>query len=201
MKVIIFDLGRVLVDYDHAQTLAGMAAISQVASDEIRSLTAGDIGHKFGVGEMSAREFHAYLVAQAGMDASFEAFIDAYAAGLARNEIALLYGRLLRLRPHHKIGILSNTNEAHVLWLRQHLPELQEFDSVIMSNEVGLAKPDAAIYELALAQLGAKAKQAIFVDDLSENVRAAQALGLAGIVHENWRKTTSQLEKWLMSAA
>ncbi|MEZ4659792.1 MAG: HAD family phosphatase [Caldilineaceae bacterium] len=201
MKAIIFDLGRVLIDYDHAQTLAGVAAISRVTVDEIRRLTAGDVGAKLGVGQMRAREFYDYLVKQAGVDANFDAFIHAYAAGIARNETALAYSRLLRLRPQLKVGVLSNTNEAHVLWLRQYLPELREFDNVIMSNEVGLAKPDAAIYELALAGLQAEAAQAIFIDDLAENVRGARALGMAGIVHENWRKTTAQLEKWLIGDA
>ncbi|MEZ4711045.1 MAG: HAD family phosphatase [Caldilineaceae bacterium] len=201
MKAIIFDLGRVLIDYDHVQTLAGVAAISQVTADEIRALTAGDVGAKLGIGQMRAREFYEYLVNHAGVDANFDAFINAYAAGIARNETALAYSRLLRLRPQHRVGILSNTNEAHVLWLRQHLPELSEFDSVIMSNEVGLAKPDAAIYELALARLDAEAGQTIFIDDLAENVRSARALGMAGIVHENWRKTTAQLEKWLIGPA
>lgn len=201
VKAIIFDLGRVLVEYDHAQTLAGVAAISRVSVDEIRSLITGDIGEKLGVGQMSAREFHEYLITHAGVDANFDAFVNAYAAGIARNEAALTYGRLLCLRPQQKVGILSNTNQAHVIWLRQHLPELDEFDRVIMSNEVGLAKPDAAIYELALTRLEAKAEQTIFIDDRAENVRGARSIGMTGIVHENWRKTTVQLEKWLMDVA
>jgi len=81
------------------------------------------------------------------------------------------------------VAVMSNTNAAHVLWLDEYLPELREFDLVMMSNEVGLIKPDPAIFETALELLNVAPQQAIFIDDIAENVEAARTLGLAGIVH------------------
>lgn len=199
MKAIIFDLGRVLVDYEHAHTLSGLAAICQLPVDKIRQLTSGETAEKMGVGHLSARKFHAYLTTHAGVQTDFDLFINAYAAGIVRNEMALTYARLLCLRADCRVGVVSNTNEAHVLWLRRQLPELGEFHTVIMSSEVGLVKPDPAIYRLALERLEASPEQSIFIDDLPENVQGARAVGMAGIVHENWRKTTALLEKWLVT--
>ena len=70
----------------------------------------------------------------------------------------------------------------------------------MMSNEVGLLKPDPAIFETALDLLGVLPQQAIFVDDIAENVEAARELGMAGIVHTTWEETCPQLEAWLANA-
>lgn len=80
-------------------------------------------------------------------------------------------------------------NDGHVLWLDEHVPELAEFDLVMMSNEVGLHKPDPEIFRLALELLAVEPAAALFIDDLAQNVAAAQALGLAGVVHTDWEIT------------
>jgi putative hydrolase of the HAD superfamily len=62
-------------------------------------------------------------------------------------------------------------------------------DAVILSCEVGYAKPDARIYRAALGRLGARPVDALFVDDTPGHVAAAQALGLAGHVHTDAAST------------
>ena len=52
------------------------------------------------------------------------------------------------------------------------------FDVVVVSYEVGLAKPDPRIFELCLSRLGVHAGEALFVDDRAENVAAAERLGM-----------------------
>ncbi|MGL4648121.1 MAG: HAD-IA family hydrolase, partial [Caldilineaceae bacterium] len=120
-----------------------------------------------------------------------------FCAGLARDERALAYAVALEARDGVLVGVISNTNAIHVAWLDEHVPELRTFDLVMMSNEIGLEKPDPAAYRLALELLDVRAEDAIFVDDLAENVLAAQALGLAGIIHRSWDETPELLESWL----
>jgi len=55
------------------------------------------------------------------------------------------------------------------------------FDDVVDSHEVGMRKPNRAIYELALNRLGVEAHRAAFLDDAQSNVDAALALGIHGI--------------------
>jgi len=69
------------------------------------------------------------------------------------------------------------------------------FDDLIFSAEVGLAKPDRRIYELALDRLRVQPTEAIFIDDVQTNVEAAQAIGLAGIRFENTAQTMAEIER------
>lgn len=197
MRAVIFDLGRVLIDYNHDASLDAVAALSQVTPVEIRALFQAIAGAT-GIGELDAEQIHRYFVEQAGVPDDFGRFIEAFGAGLTRNEAALSYAVELQQRPGVTVGVISNTNQAHILWLDAHLPELAQLDLVMMSSEVGMAKPDPAIYELALELLNLPAGQAIFVDDLTPNVIAAQGLGMAGIVHTSWETTRPALEAWLV---
>lgn len=197
MRAVIFDLGRVLIDYNHDASLDAVAALSQVTPVEIRALFQAIAGAT-GIGELDAEQIHRYFVEQAGVPDDFGRFIEAFGAGLTRNEAALSYAVELQQRPGVTVGVISNTNQAHILWLDAHLPELAQLDLVMMSSEVGMAKPDPAIYELALELLNLPAGQAIFVDDLTPNVIAAQGLGMAGIVHASWETTRPALEAWLV---
>jgi putative hydrolase of the HAD superfamily len=71
------------------------------------------------------------------------------------------------------------------------------FDDMLFSAEVGLAKPDRRIYELALDRLQARPAEAIFIDDVQENVEAAQAIGMAGIRFQSTAQTLAEIERYL----
>jgi putative hydrolase of the HAD superfamily len=68
------------------------------------------------------------------------------------------------------------------------------FDAVVISGEVGLRKPDPAIYALAARRLDLPPEQIVFVDDLRPNVRAAAAAGMVGVQHVDLESTVSELE-------
>ena len=146
---------------------------------------------------MDAEEFHALFCSHLGVTLPFADFITTFAAGIRRDEAAVAYALSLQQRPATTVAIISNTNAAHVLWLDEHLPELRAFDLVMMSNEVGLLKPDPAIFTTALELLDVLPAQAIFIDDIAENVEAARVLGIAGLVHHDWPETGPALERWL----
>lgn len=84
------------------------------------------------------------------------------------------------LRPRYKTGIISNA------WpgvRAVHAPHLngETFDTIVYSAEEGLAKPDPALYQRCLSRLGVAAKEAVFVDDVRENIDAARKLGMATV--------------------
>ena len=68
------------------------------------------------------------------------------------------------------------------------------FDTIVISGEVGLRKPDPAIYRLAAQRLGLPPGQVVFVDDLAPNVRAAAAVGMVGVHHTDVDTTADELE-------
>ena len=81
-----------------------------------------------------------------------------------------------------RTGILTNNvREFRELW-RSMLPYDELFDDIVDSHEVGLRKPNAAIYELALTRLNAVAGRSAFLDDVLSNVQAADRLGIFGVL-------------------
>jgi putative hydrolase of the HAD superfamily len=68
------------------------------------------------------------------------------------------------------------------------------FDGVVISSEVGLRKPDPAIFQHALDLLGLGPQECAFVDDIEHNVRAAADLGIAGVHHVDAAETVARLE-------
>lgn len=86
-----------------------------------------------------------------------------------------------RVRPGLKTGLLSNAWDGLREMLHTQIPVSDAFDVIVISAEEKIAKPDPRLYQLALTRLGVQADEAIFLDDLSENVDAARALGLIGI--------------------
>ncbi|MEI6085451.1 MAG: HAD family phosphatase, partial [Verrucomicrobiota bacterium] len=91
--------------------------------------------------------------------------------------------------------ILSNTNVIHADFFLERYPWINDFDGVILSHEVGLLKPAAAIYELAVKQTGVPAARVVFIDDLSANVQGARAAGLQAIHHQSPEQTRAELTK------
>lgn len=196
MKAVLFDLGRVLVHYDHARTRVGLASVCPPGADVAGLLQ--PVIEALGLGHMDGAGLYAHFCRTAQVTVSFEAFCSAFCAGIGRDEQALAWALALNARDGVQVGVISNTNALHVEWLDAHVPELRSLPLVLMSNEAGLQKPDPAIYRLALELLDVGAEDALFVDDLAENVQAAQALGMAGIVHSAWPATRGQIESWLL---
>lgn len=196
-KGVIFDVGRVLVHWNPAVVLASVAAISQVDAATLRQLLQA-VDQTLGTGQLSGDDFHRYLVAYAGVSPHWPDFYAAFCCGLRRNDVILAYATQLQ-REGVAVGVTSNTNHVHSVWLREHVPEFQAFNAVVFSSDVRLLKPDPAIYQLTLARLGRTAQQVLFVDDLIENVAAAQALGMAGVVHSRWEASRAAIDAWLRS--
>lgn len=78
--------------------------------------------------------------------------------------------------------------------LRDRIAEL--FDEVVLSCEVGCAKPDPRIYQLTLERLGVAPGQALFVDDVSDNVEAAESVGMQGHLHRNTTDTAERIGRF-----
>lgn len=85
---------------------------------------------------------------------------------------------LQTLKSRFRLGLLSNAPPT-MRPLMHDLGLAGYFHHMTISGEAGVSKPDAAIYRLALAGLGARPEECVFVDDLEENLAAAHALGMA----------------------
>ncbi|MGH2994485.1 MAG: HAD family hydrolase [Solirubrobacterales bacterium] len=69
------------------------------------------------------------------------------------------------------------------------------FDAVVISGDVGLHKPQPEIYRLAAERLGVDPDECVFVDDLRENVRGAEEVGMTAVLHRDTEATVTRLEE------
>lgn len=91
-----------------------------------------------------------------------------------------------------KTALLSNSWGNRDSYEFDHFDTL--FDVVVISGEVGLRKPDPAIYALAARDLGVPASECVFVDDIATNVRGAVEAGMVGVHHQETGATLAELE-------
>ena len=90
--------------------------------------------------------------------------------------------------------MLSNMPCDLVTHLRANCEWIGNFDFKTFSSEVGLIKPDPAIYELTLHGLGVSASEALFVDDREINIQAARKLGIRAIQFQSVAQLKDDLE-------
>ena len=103
------------------------------------------------------------------------------------------------LRSSHgrfKVGLISNAFSGLREWIVEK-KFADVFDAMIISAEVGVEKPDARIFQIALEKLGVAASESVFLDDFVENIAAARALGMQTIHFTQPEQALVQLEKLL----
>ena len=133
--------------------------------------------HALEVGELTEAEYEPQLAAVLGVEA--EGLVDRLFAGMEPN-VEMIEGVRTARRAGVRTGMLSNS-WGDDRYDRAQLAEL--FDAWVISAEVGLRKPDPAIYELAAERLGLAPPECVFIDDLGGNLKPAAALGMATVLH------------------
>jgi epoxide hydrolase-like predicted phosphatase len=100
------------------------------------------------------------------------------------------------LRPKYKVGLITNAWSGLRPWIaRQKIEDI--FNAMIISAEVGVAKPDARIFQIALEKLGVAAGEAVFLDDFLENVQGARAVGMQAIHFTRPEQALKELKQLL----
>ncbi|MEA3082237.1 MAG: putative hydrolase of the superfamily [Sphingomonadales bacterium] len=92
-------------------------------------------------------------------------------------------------------GLISNSWGAGLSYDMSLLDEL--FEAIVISGDVGMHKPEPAIYMLGAERLGLRPEECVFVDDLRENCQGAEEVGMTAILHRGADSTLPELEKLL----
>jgi putative hydrolase of the HAD superfamily len=129
-------------------------------------------------GALAVAECEPRLAAR--LEVSSERLIERLFGGM-EPDAAMLDGVRAVRRTGVRTGLLSNSWGAATTYDLELLEEL--FDAWVISSEVGMRKPDPAIYELAAERLGLPPAACVFVDDLPGNLKPARALGMATVLH------------------
>ena len=187
IRGIIFDCFGVLYhgSLDHLRELAPSGRVGEVT----------DLSHSYDYGYITQADYFTGVGEVIGRTADEVRQI--CKEQHVRNEVLVEYVRTLR--PAYKTALLSNVGRGFVesLFTMEELKEL--FDVEVLSNEVGMAKPSAGIYQLAASRLDLPPGQCVMIDDSSRNVEGARAVGMQGILYQNMDQLRSELQSLLES--
>jgi putative hydrolase of the HAD superfamily len=189
-QAVIFDFGGVFIDSPFT-ALVDAARQRDLDPDLMLGVIFGPYDqdtdhpwHRLERGECTVMEARDQIladsVAQAGQPVDPFELLAALSGSEIRSEM-VDFCRALRDRGLVTGLLTNNAREFEDFW-RPLLPLDELFDDVIDSSEVGLRKPDARIYELALDRLGVQAARAVFVDDAPGNVAGAERVGIRSVL-------------------
>jgi FMN phosphatase YigB (HAD superfamily) len=191
---IIFDLGKVLVDFDYSIAARRIVARSTGKSlGTLRDLlTTSPLVVDFESGRLTRHEVFRAVRNAVGFEGDEEEFGSYFADIFTEMPATIALHAELRRRGF-KTYIFSNTNDLATEHVRRNFPFFQNFDGYILSYEVGSMKPQPAIYEAMEKMAGRRGADLVYLDDRPENIAAGAARGWRAILHESTEKTRQAL--------
>ena len=195
-KAVFFDLGGVIVrteDRTPRTTLAERLGMTYEQMD--KAVFAVKTSRDASLGLITEEQHWDAVVAALKLPAEEkEAVRREFFAGDAIDRTLLDFIRTLK--PRYHTGVISNAwNGLRDYMIRQKFDDA--FEQIIISAEAGMMKPDARIYQLALTKMNVAATEALFVDDVIENIEACRALGMTGIHFRSAEQVIQELKQVL----
>jgi len=195
-KVIVFDLGKVLVDFDYSIAARKVAARSTKSLLNLISLlSSSSLIIQYECGLVTRREFFEQVRDAIGFRGDLAEFSGYFADIFTELPPMIALHAELRRRgvPTY---IFSNTNDLAIEHVERNFPFFKNFDGYIYSCEVGAMKPDAKIYAAMEKLCGRSGADIIYLDDRIENVEAGLVRGWRAILHETPEKTRAVLKSF-----
>jgi putative hydrolase of the HAD superfamily len=183
-KAIIFDLGRVLIDFDFKRGYQALEGLCPYRAAEIPGrLATCDLVERFETGLIEPRDFVAEMSAVLDLKIDYDRFCRIWSSIFTGTLVPenLLAG----LAARYRLMLLSNTNAIHFEGLRASHPMLRHFHDLVLSYEVKAMKPRPEIFQAAIARAGCRAEECFYTDDVAAFVTAARNLGIDAVQFES----------------
>jgi putative hydrolase of the HAD superfamily len=192
IRVIIFDLGNVIVNFDHMSICTKLSKHSAFEPDRIYDIIFNSgLETSFDKGMISPENFYSRVKKEAQLEIDKDSFKEIWTKIFTLNpEIEEL---ISSLKNKYRLLCLSNTNSWHFEYCMQKFHVLKLFDSFILSYEVGKTKPDSTLFEEAIKKAATLPDECVYIDDVPEFVETANKLGMHGIHFKTVRKLKKEL--------
>ncbi|RME61331.1 MAG: HAD family phosphatase [Candidatus Dadabacteria bacterium] len=192
INAVIFDLGNVLINVDSTELFqvlrdCGLEDDLEVVIKKCKALA-------YERGEVSDEEFFLSLAELCPRAPSLEQLSRAWLNMFSPIKEMLETAR--QVREKVPVYILTNTNNAHYIYLKKEYALEELADSIIASHLVGSAKPEERIYRIAEKQWSIVPERTLYFDDKEENIRTALELGWRAFVHRNFEETVRVIKEY-----
>jgi len=186
IEVILFDLGNVILPFNHYQIAEKLLPFAQRKEFQdpqkifsyLFDWKTGAI-NLFDEGKQSPQEFFQSLRESLQLSISFEAFVPIWTQIFIEDQGV---SKIIRsLKGKWRLGLLSNTDPLHFEYIVSTFPIVSELEKWILSYQVGYKKPDPRIFQKAIEWAGVEPDRILFIDDTQSHVEAAVSLGIQGI--------------------
>lgn len=195
-RFFYFDLGNVLLAFDHRRGCANIARVANVSEDAVwRFVFEDDLQVQYETGTISDEAFHAAFCEATNSNPPLPELLIAASDIFEKQPEVVAIAERLR-RQTDQMGVLSNTCKAHWEFVADRFPEvISPFEVYALSYELFSMKPAPEIYIAAAILAGREPKEIFFVDDREENIAAALAAGYDAVQFTTAQQLASDLNK------
>ena len=187
LKLAIFDLGQVCIRTHIERCYIDWEDMAGIRPGSVsRDFPIDDQYEDYERGSISGRSYAEYFCMINELTLDFEQWREGWNAMFGE----VIEPTLKTIRVMKDAGVkvvaLSNTNATHAAyWQEAYRDVANIFDHRYLSNEIGMRKPEDRVFEFILEQQQCDASEAVFFDDLLENVKAAKRLGIEGVIFDD----------------
>ena len=193
IKTIIFDLGNVVLSFDHMLICEGIARYSKYSSNDVYQL--GFNSEVFGLydkGKIKSEDLFQWVLRKFDINISYDIFKSVWSDIFSLNDSVETVLSAIKKNGYNLV-LVSNTNELHFDFIRQNFKVIELFDDLVLSYRIGYSKPHEEIFREALKRAGSSPEDSVYIDDIEEFCKAAEDLGINSILY----RSTEQLIKGL----
>jgi HAD superfamily hydrolase (TIGR01509 family) len=197
-SAVVFDLGKVLLDFDYGRAARAMVRFCDKPGEELRRvLDQSPLLFEFETGLLTSEQFFEKVQRATRFCGSFQEFEPIF--GDIFTPIPEMLDLHARLRSRGiPAYIFSNTNELGIRHIRSTYPFFQQFDGYIFSYEHRSMKPDPKIYEAVERETKRTGDELLYIDDRAENIEQGKSRGWRVIHHTDAPATIAQVERWFL---
>lgn len=195
LRAVIFDYGMVLTGQPSAEAHDAMLRITGLPNDQFEAIYWAD-RHAYDEGKLTGLQFWQNIVrdAKLDLDAATIDELNQWDARMWTTQNPAMLAWQLQLKQHGiRTAILSNMGDTVLANIEREFDWLPRFDVLVWSYQHKMAKPEPAIYRLALERLGTQPEETLFIDDKQANIDAARALGIVSIQFSTIEKLREDL--------
>jgi FMN phosphatase YigB (HAD superfamily) len=192
----VFDLGNTVIKLAYERVLENICRKASMKRDRLVELLEKPGGYRdLESGAITFGDFYEFLCDKAGYRGSLRE-LRAVWADFFDGPTTGIEDLLERVRERYRVAFLSNSNEVHAEVIPRKFAALfRRDDRFVFSHRFHCAKPDPEIFRRTLELLGALPQQTVFIDDMVENVIAAQGLGMRAYQYRDALSLTEELER------